>query len=164
MKVIILGHGRHGKDTVAEMLRDLTGMTFISSSWAAAGKVVLPVLGPKYGYPSVLECFEDRANHRDEWRRLITDYNTPDKGRLCREILDSVDCYVGMRCKDEFAATRHLFDLVVWVDAFERKPSDNSMTIDCDDRMFFIDNNCTVKCLKHQVALLAVQMVSRMAA
>ena len=164
MKVIILGHGRHGKDTVAEILRELTGMTFISSSWAAAEKAVLPVLCPKYGYRSVLECFEDRANHREEWRQLITDYNTPDTGKLCREILEASDCYVGMRCPIEFEQTRQLFDYVIWVDASQRIQRDPSMGIERDDNMIVLDNNCKIECLERQVALLAITMGMRAAA
>jgi translation elongation factor EF-1alpha len=31
-KLLVIGHGRHGKDTVCEMLRDDYGYTFESSS------------------------------------------------------------------------------------------------------------------------------------
>jgi hypothetical protein len=164
MKVMILGHGRHGKDTVAEMLRDLIGLTFISSSWAAAEKAVFPWLSQLYGYTTVQECFDDRANHREEWRQLITDYNTPDKGKLCREILEVSDCYVGMRCRDEFAAVRHLFDVVIWVEADQRRPIDPTMSIERESGMYLIDNNCRKSCLKPQVALLAVQLLAGRAA
>ena len=35
-RLLILGHCRHGKDTLAEILRDEFGMTFESSSQSAA--------------------------------------------------------------------------------------------------------------------------------
>ena len=155
MKIIILGHGRHGKDTVAEMIREHYGLTFISSSWGAAEKAVFPTLGPMYGYSTVQECFDDRANHRMEWMNLITEYNTPDKGRLCREILEKSDCYVGMRCPEEFAAVRSLFGLAIWVDAGRRLPPDPTMKIEPDDNMLFIDNNLGFLDLADQVRRLA---------
>lgn len=159
MKFLILGHGRHGKDTLAEMLRDMCGLTFQSSSWAAAEIAVFPVLAPRYGYKTVQECFDDRANHREEWRQCITDYNAPDKGRLCREILETSDCYVGMRCPLEFAAVRHLFDAVIWVDALDRHPPDPSMSIPPDSDMLLVDNNGSIDELRGQARLIAKNFV-----
>ena len=139
MKIIILGHGGHGKDTVADIITDLTGLRFESSSMAAARQAVWPHM-PEYD--TVEECFADRRNHRETWRRLITEYNTPDKGRLCKEILSRCDGYVGMRCHEEFATVRHMFDAILWVDAFERLPPDPSMSIEYEpDSMIWIDNN-----------------------
>lgn len=164
MRILILGHGRHGKDTVAEMLNNRAGLTFQSSSWAAAEKAVFPVLGPMYGYQSVLECFEDRANRRAEWKQLITEYNTPDKGRLCREILATSDCYVGMRCPLELAAVRHLFGLILWVDASKRLPPDPSMGIERDDNMLVIDNNGDLQDLEYAAYSLALLLGMKAAA
>lgn len=156
MKILILGHGRHGKDSVAEMLHDLCGLTFQSSSWFAAEKAVFPYLAPMYGYDTVQECFDDRAQHREEWRQLITDYNPPeDKGKLCRELLATSDCYVGMRCPLEYAAVRPLFDIVLWVDASLRCPPDPSMGIELDDDMVVINNNYDLFHLREQVTKLA---------
>jgi hypothetical protein len=137
-KVLILGHGAHGKDTVADIVTDFTGLRFESSSMAAAAQAVLPSM-PQYA--SAQECFDDRRNHRQQWRELISAYNTPDKGRLCKEILQRCDGYVGMRCHLEYASVRHLFDHVLWVDASKRVQPDPSMTIDRDVDMVFIDNN-----------------------
>jgi hypothetical protein len=151
MKILILGHGRHGKDTLAEMLRDAVGLKFRSSSEAAAEKAVYPSLKDKYGYQTLEECYADRANHREEWRQLITDYNTPDKGKLCREILETSDCYVGMRCPLEYAATRDLFDVIFWVDAMRRAPPDPSMGIALNWEMSLIDNGGTLAQLQAKV-------------
>jgi len=40
VKLMIMDHARHGKDTVCEILRDTYGFTFESSSMADAGKRV----------------------------------------------------------------------------------------------------------------------------
>lgn len=42
LRMMVVGHGRHGKDTVAEILRDQFGATFVSSSWFMAERVVFP--------------------------------------------------------------------------------------------------------------------------
>jgi hypothetical protein len=141
MKFMILGGARSGKDSTAEILRNKAGITFKSSSEAACEKAVFPYLSMLYGYGTPAECFADRMNHREEWKQLITDYNSPDKGKLCREILAESDCYVGMRCPEEFAAVRHLFDLVIWVDAHKRVPPDPTMLIKQEPDMVVIDNN-----------------------
>jgi hypothetical protein len=141
-KILILGHGEHGKDTIADMLTDLTGLRFESSSLAAAELAVMPHM---QGYSNVEECFNDRRNHRQQWRELITAYNTPDKGRLCKEIISRCDGYIGMRCQLEYDAVKNLFNHVLWVDASKRKPNDPTMGIMRECGMILIDNNGTVE-------------------
>ena len=139
-KILILGHGEHGKDTIANIITDLTGLRFESSSRAAAELAVWPKM-PQY--TTAQRCFDDRRNHREEWKRLITDYNAPDKSRLCREIISRRDGYIGMRCPLEYESVRHLFDFVLWVDASKRKPDDPTMGILRECGMVLIDNNGT---------------------
>jgi hypothetical protein len=95
MKLVICGHGRHGKDTVGEIIRELTGMTFRSSSDICCEHAVFPTLSKKYGYKTLEECYADRINHRKEWFDLIVEYNTPDLAKLGRIILTNYDMYVG---------------------------------------------------------------------
>lgn len=163
-KLMLLGYGRHGKDSVAEILTHY-GFTYMSSSWAAAENVVFPVLGPKYGYETVEDCFEDRHNHRREWFDLITEFNTPDKARLPRIIYSQVDIYVGIRNRDEFLAAREegLFDYAIWVDASKRLPveSTESCTVTPDDADIVIDNNGPEKHLPIRVWDAVSQITSR---
>lgn len=155
MKLLILGHGHHGKGTAAEFFKEITGLDYLDSSWAAAEMVVFPVLGPKYGYETVEECHADRRSKRIEWRDLITAYNTPDKSRLATEILEKVDVYVGMRCPQEFEASKHLFDNILWIDASEREREDPSMGIMFDSRcMTWISNNRDVLAMYDQIEAL----------
>jgi hypothetical protein len=150
MNFLILGHGWHGKDTAAEIMRDEFGLTFTSSSYAAAEIAVRPHLSKTYD--TAEDCYNDRRNHRDEWRRLITQYNTPDKSKLCREILAKTDIYVGMRCPEEYAASKHLFDVVLWVDRSEVVGQDRTMQIEFDpNEMIYIDNNGLLFFLKNRM-------------
>ncbi len=66
MNILIIGHGRHGKDTLAELIQVYTGFTFKSSSESAAEIFIYDALKEKYGYKSFIECYEDRHNHRAE--------------------------------------------------------------------------------------------------
>lgn len=122
-KILILGHARHGKDTVAEYITELEpDLKFASSSLFAGEKAVIPVLGPMYNYKDVNEAYEDRLNHRQEWFELIKEYNKDDPARLARELLEDHDIYVGMRSNTEYQACveEGLFDLIIWVDASSR--------------------------------------------
>ncbi len=161
-KILILGHGRHGKDTVAEILEGMLGFKFISSSYACL-QVIKPLLlaaRPEHlTYATDEEIYEDRINCRDLWKEAITLVNTPDKSHLAKLVLEQADTYVGMRCNQEFLASKDLFDLVIWVDAFERIPdADPTMDIEYDPSyMVRIDNNGGLDALGFQLGLLAMK-------
>ena len=154
MKLFIVGHGRHGKDTVAEFIRDKYGLTFKSSSFFCAEHVVRPFLEEHdITYRSTQECFDDRANHRELWYQAIKRYNKDDVSRLSKAIFNEHDMYVGIRDRTEFLESKHLADLAIWVDAFERVPAvDPTCKIlrsDCD---VIFDNNGTEEELLAKVA------------
>jgi hypothetical protein len=132
-RILILGHKQHGKDTLAEMLQDIYGFQFTSSSLFYTEKVIFPVLGPRYGYKDLHGCYEDRDAHRAEWYDLISAYNTPEKTRAAREILALNDIYVGMRSGEEFQACKEagLFDLVVGI-FNPRKPLEAASSLSID--------------------------------
>lgn len=141
-KLLILGPGKHGKDTVAEKLAQGLSVKFASSSETANAICVFPTLSKKYGYETLKECFDDRQNHRVEWYELICEYNREDKTRLTREILRLNDIYVGMRDDSELENSRPLFDLVLWVDASDRvKELDPSLHINMNDSDLIVGNN-----------------------
>lgn len=156
MKIFVIGHGRHGKDTVGEIIRDMTGLTFESSSMFCAEHVVTPWL-EKLGitYDSLEECYEDRVNHRMEWYNAIRDFNKEDESKLSAAIFAKYDMYVGIRSRVEFLASRQLSDLSIWVDASERVPQvDPSCKILASDCDIIIDNNGTEEELEFKVRRL----------
>lgn len=143
MKLMVCGYARHGKDQFCEFM----GLAYASSSMVALDEAIWPVMG--HNYESKEQCFEDRVNHRAEWHRLITEYNTPDLTRLARAILKDNDVYCGIRNRDEFHAVRRasLFDLSVWIDAGDRMPPESldsckMVKEDCD---IIITNNGTLE-------------------
>lgn len=147
-KILIVGHARHGKDTLAEYFRDNYEMDFLSSSQAANEIFIFEKIKEKYGYVSLENCFKDRVNRRKEWFDLITEYNKDNPSRLAKEILGRCDCYIGMRSDIEFykSIADGLFDLIIWVDASERLPLEpiESMRINKDYADLIISNNGTL--------------------
>lgn len=150
LKLFILGSGRHGKDTVAEIIRDDFGLTFQSSSLFVAEKVCRPYMAEVVGitYDTLEECYEDRHNHRTHWYNAIKAYNAGDLSRLSRELFfgdedeEGLDMYVGIRDRDEFLASRDIADLSIWVDASERvKYADPTIKIKKEDADVVILNN-----------------------
>ena len=139
MKLIICGHGRDGKDTMAEYLRD------------------------NYNYTSPEKCFEDRHNHRTEWYDLISEYNIEDRARLARELFQQHDIYIGLRNIEELKEARKLADYIVWVDASKRneqREAQTSNTITSTDCDYIIDNNTTLDQFHRSINYFMCEIIS----
>lgn len=154
-KLLIIGHGRHGKDTVGEILRDTYGFKFTSSSWFCAEETIWDNWGCAV-YPDIKTMYDDRANHRQLWAQMISAYNIPNKTKTAATMLDrGYDMYVGMRKKDELEACRSagIFDLIVWVDRSKHLPLEpaTSMNLSESDADVTIDNNGTLDDLRRNV-------------
>ena len=136
-KILVLGYARHGKDTVSEMLRDIYGFKFTSSSEFCAEHIVWPMIQEellgfnficyleseghidkvellsacrrvmKDKYDNYQECFEDRGSFRPFWYEAIAYYNHRDRTTLARGILEKNDVYCGLRSRDEMLACKH---------------------------------------------------------
>lgn len=154
-KLLIIGHGRHGKDTVCEMLRDGYGYTFESSSRFCSKLFIYDALKDKYGYASEEDCYNDRHNHRAEWFNLIAARNADDPTRLGREIFAEYDIYCGNRNVREVEAMResNVLDLVVWVDRSDHLPPEDvsSMTVTQAHADVIIYNNGDLDQLRRAV-------------
>ena len=157
-KILIIGHARHGKDTLAELLSFHFGYTRESSSMKSSELFLYDALKEKYHYQTPEECFDDRVHHRKEWHDLIADYNREDPAKLAKEILKSADIYVGMRSQREVWACREqkIFDLIIGIfDDRKIKESGDSFTLDfwgvCD---IVIPNTDTIEVLEQKVLKL----------
>ena len=151
-KLLVIGHGRHGKDTVCEMLRDDYGYSFESSSKFCSKLFIYNNLKDKYGYADEEQCYADRHNHRTEWYDAICAYNVPDAATLGREMFDAYDIYCGLRNKREFYAMKNtgVFDYAIWVDRSDNLPPESKDSMSLEQWMadFTIDNNGTLEDLK----------------
>lgn len=151
MKLLVIGHGRHGKDTLCEVLRDDFDMNFVSSSEFCAKHVVWPVM-KEYAYLDWRECYEDRHNHREKWFNAIADYNKHEPDRLAKAILEKHDIYCGMRNIKEFEVARQHFDLIVWVENPRLKEeSKDSFSIPRTEADLVIMNDGTKKQFQNKV-------------
>lgn len=146
MKLLVLGHARHGKDSTCNLLHKLYGLTFVSSSYFVGERVVRPWLAAKgVTYNSMDECYNDRVNHRAAWFDAIAEYNKHDPARLGRELFAQYDIYCGLRNVKEFQALRveKAFDVCLWVDRSRHCPSEltTSFNIGLSSADYIIDNN-----------------------
>jgi len=157
-KLLIIGHGRHGKDTVCELLQDQYNYVFRSSSDFCAERFIYAALKDKYKYTSYDQCYQDRHNHRSEWFDMIHDYCKDDYARLGREIFQQNQIYCGLRNKAEFHAMRNtgVFDYCIWVDRSDHLlPEDrSSMNLEIWMADYVIDNNGTLTDLQRNVCQL----------
>jgi len=161
-KLLILGYARHGKDSVAEMLHRKHGFRFMSSSEFVGREIIWETWG-KIRYHSFEAMFADRVNWRKQWMEMISLYNTPDKAKTTRTMLErGYDLYVGMRRMDELEVARHLFDHIIWVDRSEHLPPETGsmdITPELARPDLTIDNNGTLAELERSVDDLAVHIL-----
>lgn len=157
-KLLIIGHGRHGKDTVCEILRDRYGYSFESSSLFCSKLFIFDSLRDTYEYADEEQCYADRHNHRAEWYDAICAYNVPDASRLGREIFAAHDIYCGLRNKREFHAMRNtgVFDYAIWIDRSDYLPKEDPSSMSLEPWMadFTIDNNGSLEELEFNIAQL----------
>ena len=164
-KIMVLGYARHGKDTVGEMLRDRYLYSFTSSSMFCSETIVYPMLKGSYGYPDAEACYDDRANHRDDWFDLIREFNTPDLTALGRAIFTKHDIYCGIRNAPEFHALRNagVFDIAIWVDGSERhrRESKSSCSVESWMADYVLDNNGNLDDLERGLTSLMTTILDR---
>lgn len=158
-KLLIIGHGRHGKDTVAEILQDYAGYKFTSSSRWVCEQFIWPNHGQFTKYDTIDGMYDERHAFRLAWYDAIKQYNTPDLTRTASEMLaEGYDIYVGMRRRAELEAVKAagIFDHVVWVDRGLHLPSEpqESMELHFTDADFYIDNNSDMDSLHHETMML----------
>ena len=162
MRLCIIGHGGHGKDTLAQIWADYFGLKFQSSSWVACRELIFD---KQKDYDTLLECYINRRNHRKFWFDTIAEYNTPDKTKLARKVLQTSDCYVGIRSKEELQSCidTELFDHTIWVDASARLPeeSSESMTLTKDMSSISINNNGTLEEFHEEALALGVKLFKK---
>jgi len=154
-KLLVIGHGRHGKDTVSEILQEDFKLSFISSSMFACQRFIYDDLKVKYDYNSFEECYADRHNHRSEWYDAIAGYCEDDPAQLGKDIFAEHDIYCGLRNVREFDAMKEqgVFDAAIWVDRSDHLPQEDrgSMTLNSTMADYIIDNNSALENLGFEV-------------
>lgn len=134
MKRLIIGDGRHGKDTVGDIICNAnTKVRAISSSLFCARLFMFDLMKEAHGYKTIEECYKDRhaPGNREIWHNGIADFNKDDPARTARKLLMEYDLYIGMRSRLEITACfiAKTFDLIYWVDAGYRVPRESSSSM-----------------------------------
>lgn len=164
-KLLVIGHGRHGKDTACEILRDKYGYTFESSSQFCSKLFIYNDLKDMYGYNSEEECYADRHNHREEWYNAICNYNINDAATLGRDMFSEYDIYCGLRNKREFFAMQNteVFDYCIWVDRSMHLPPEDKSSMSLEHWMadYTIDNNGDLNELEFNVTQLITKLENK---
>lgn len=160
MKLIICGHGRHGKDAVAEYLTENHEFKFSNTSMFLVKLFLFDALKEKYKYSNEFECYIDRHNHREEWFNLITEYTSKDSTRIATEIFKKEDLFVGVRNKREFEASKHLATATIWVDRSKYLPAEDISSNEITEEMcdLTIDNNGSLEELYLNIERLLMKL------
>jgi hypothetical protein len=130
-RILVVGHGRAGKDTACEYLAAITRLRFAGSTSVYLARHVAARLGV-----SEQEAYRTRHRDRSLWHRVGNEIRRQDPGLLVRESLANAEIAGGVRDREEIAVCRRedLVDLIVWV-ANDRVPHDATVTFgerDCD--------------------------------
>jgi hypothetical protein len=135
MKIAISGHGRCGKDTVAEFLAETPWFKYVAgTSWWARHLVFSKM--PPCVYADAKACWMDRHNHRAAWANIIGEYNQKDPVALYRDCLAEQNVLTGIRWRREMQACRaaKLVDLWLWVErpGIPSDPTQEFTASECD--------------------------------
>lgn len=168
IRLVIGGHAGHGKDEVCEIISQITGWKFDSSSKIAADVGIFDEiikdepLYDVYGLPCLEEgrtnLLTNKNHFRAEMFRLIQEYNTPDKTRLMKTVFERSSMYCGIRCREEFLSAKAdgIVDFSIWVDSTDRVPPEpaSSISVLKSDFDVILDNNGNLHELYYKLSRL----------
>ena len=132
-KILIVGHGRHGKDTLAELITKHQGNKFRGSSAVMCEELYSPHFEALYDSPEAL--FEARHEHRNQLYDLICDYNKEDPTRLARKVMEGGHGYTGMRAFEEVmeCIKQDVFTHVIWIERNDIPKADPTQGFSFED-------------------------------
>lgn len=119
--IMILGHGRHGKDESAAILSKYTGLKYSGSSSYYLCDYAAAELGVSWQ-----EAYDNRHANRAFWYNLGKRLRSEDPGLLVKKCLEHGNIVAGFRelCEIEFAINSGMIQHVVWVERdFELDPT-----------------------------------------
>lgn len=163
-RILIVGWGRAGKDTAAEMLSRITGIPYAGSTSWAAKEIVARELGI---HPQM--AWETRHQNRDKWKAICDEYRAGCQTVLIWRALASVNeekssgitagwrgIVAGVRDAAELrvAKEEQLFDKILWIHRPET-PKDPTVTFTAGDCDCVIMNNGTLDELHKKLFLFA---------
>ena len=161
-RVLIVGHGRSGKDTVAALLAEKFGYRLGGSmSYAVIPLITYSLTGRTDAYMQEY-CYKHRHNNRKYWYDYCNLLRQIDPLLLVKLTLSTTDFIIGIRDKDEFINSLDYFKPhnVLWI---ERKGTPVDPTMDYD--RLFVSEQCNPRGIRHttvgnndSVDVLSVQL------
>lgn len=148
-----VGHGRSGKDTCCEWLRDNTFLRFAGG----CSYTVLPHVARALGLTTE-EAWATRHDNRMFWYEWCNEYRREDPARIVRECLAHSDVVCGVRDGVELRAARDegLVDVIVWVD--RAVPADPTVAFTADDADLVLRNHGSLDDLYRRLRRLATAL------
>lgn len=145
--ILIVGHGRGGKDTAADFLHGHGELRCAgSSSWFA-----LPFISAALNRPPQ-KCWEERHNNRVFWFEFCNALRANDPLFLMRRALQSGNVVTGLRDRVEMDAAKSsgMFQSIVWVDR-PGTPVDPTVKFTQEDCTDVIHNDGTLEEFREKV-------------
>lgn len=130
--MLLVGHGRCGKDTAGEYLARISNLKFAGTTSKYLAPYVAAVMGV-----SVEEAYRDRHRNRDQWYRIGNELREKDPGILIRESLEHGDIVGGIRDIEEVDAAHRggMADLVIWIE---------NIWVPNDPTLMFTERQCDI--------------------
>lgn len=152
LKILIVGHGRSGKDEAAQFMHEHLGFRYGgSTSWAA-----LPLMANHLGLHP-MHAWEQRHNLRQIWRSHLDYLRRGDPCLLMRIALgDDANIITGVRGGPEIdaAISEGLFDHIVWINR-PGTPVDPTVDFGPDKATIRIQNSGTLEEFHYQLTTWA---------
>lgn len=145
--ILIVGHGRSGKDTAAEFLHGRGSLRYAGSfSWFA-----LPFMAEHLGLPPQL-AWERRHQNRKEWFDYCNWLRRDDPLFLARLALKSGNVVTGLRDRVEMDAARAsgLFSSILWIHR-PGNPVDPTVKFTAADSTDYLVNDGTLPAFEARV-------------
>lgn len=162
MKLFVIGHKEHGKGHFCQIAQRIFGLSAMGTSVFNA-QMMFNLMRDTHGYATIEECHADRKNHRKFWFDKIREFCGDTPHRVYQNIFADHDICEGARNRQEFnSGLKHgaVGDLIIWVDASERKPieADDSMELTKEDAHIIITNNGTIEEFEAKVIRLLLSL------
>ncbi len=145
--LLIVGWGRHGKDTAAMALHGWGDLVYAgSTSWQA-----LPFMAKVLGVPEQI-AWDERHNNRVRWWQECNKLRLQDPLFLVKRALQNANIVAGLRDDVEMKAAKAsgLFKAILWVER-PGVPEDPTVTFKKEDCTDFLLNDVGLNTFKARV-------------
>ena len=160
MRVMVIGHGRAGKDTCCEILSELTGLKNAGTTSSYLAEFVAHKLGvsPEEAYSTRHES----VAMRQLWYETGNEIREKDPLVLIKMAYAVGDITGGVRDLAEILYDKEegLSDLIIWVERAS-VPTDPTLKIPRSEAHVIIDNNGPIEELREKLRPLATLIITK---